>query len=239
MESAPSSNRFRRRSVVGGAVIAVGVALVATLSLTVHASPNSDSGSSLPAQPVAAAVPAADVLPKAPLPAAEPALAAAAWTAEHPPPPPPLPVPAALPNPASYRELTDIGRVRIPKTGVDEVMREGVEQMVIDAGPAHWPGTPVPGGWGNLVLAGHRSTKTAPFLRNGELVPGDEIILGDTTGSYYYVVTSVDVLPATALWIVDQHPGRTLTIFTCHPIGSAAERLVVRAELRSRPRPQT
>ena len=37
----------------------------------------------------------------------------------------------------------------------------------------------------------------------------------------------VEVVPNTAMWIVDQHPGRTLTIFTCHPIGSSAERLVV------------
>ena len=37
--------------------------------------------------------------------------------------------------------------------------------------------------------------------------------------------------------LIDQHAGRTLTIFTCHPIGSSAERLVVHAELRTRPRP--
>ena len=44
-----------------------------------------------------------------------------------------------------------------------------VEQMVIDAGPAHWPGTAEFGGWGNVVLAGHRSSHTEPFLRNAEL----------------------------------------------------------------------
>ena len=48
---------------------------------------------------------------------------------------------------------------------------------------------------------------------------------------------TIEVVPNTALWIVDQHEGRSLTIFTCHPIGSSAERLVVRADLRTRPRP--
>lgn len=171
------------------------------------------------------------------IPPTDAAVAAAAWTAEHPPPPPPLPVPAPLPDPAAHRDLVEIGRIQIPKTGVDQPVREGVEQMVIDAGPAHWPGTAAFGGWGNVVLAGHRTSHTEPFLRNGELAPGDDIVLSDPTGSYHYTVTSVEVVPNTALWIVDQHEGRSLTIFTCHPIGSSAERLVVRADLRTRPRP--
>ena len=87
------------------------------------------------------------------------------------------------------------------------------------------------------MLAGHRTTHTEPFLRVAELAPGDEIILSDSIGTYTYHVTGIEVVPNTALWIVDQHPGRTLTIFTCHPIGSSAERLVVHAELMSTPRP--
>lgn len=183
----------------------------------------------------AAAAVAADLPASAPT--LDAALAAAAWKAQHPPPPPPLPVPAPLPARWGERALVEIGQVQIPKIGVDQVVREGVEQVVIDAGPAHWPGTAEFGAWGNVVLAGHRSTKTSPFLRNGELVPGDEILLRDATGSYHYSVTAVEVVPATAMWIIDQHEGRTLTIFTCHPIGSSAQRLIVRAALTSRARP--
>ena len=79
--------------------------------------------------------------------------------------------------------------------------------MVIDAGPAHWPGTAAFGSWGNVVLAGHRTTHTEPFLRVAELAPGDEIILSDAIGTYTYHVTGVEVVPNTALWIVDQQPG--------------------------------
>jgi sortase A len=173
--------------------------------------------------------------------AVEPSLAVAAATPPEPPAPPnpvpPLPTPAPLPGRWSRVALTDIGRIQIPKIGVDDVVREGVEQMVIDAGPAHWPGTAAFGSWGNVVLAGHRSTNTSPFLRVAELAPGDEIILSDTTGTYTYHVTGTEIVPNTALWIVDQHPGRTLTIFTCHPIGSAAQRFIVRAQLMSTPHP--
>ncbi|MGZ4755347.1 MAG: class E sortase, partial [Acidimicrobiia bacterium] len=120
---------------------------------------------------------------------------------------------------------------------LDQTVHEGIEQMVIDAGPAHWPGTAAFGSWGNVVLAGHRTTHTEPFLRAAELAPGDEIILSDAVGTYTYHVTGIEVVPNTALSIVDQHPGRTLTIFTCHPIGSSAQRLVVHAQLMSAPRP--
>jgi sortase A len=173
--------------------------------------------------------------------AVEPALATAAATPATPPPPPspvpPLPVPAGMPNPSNQVALTDFGRIQIPKIAVDQVVREGIEQMVIDAGPAHWPGTAAFGSWGNVVLAGHRSSHTSPFLRVAELAPGDEIILSDAVGTYTYHVSRTEVVPNTALSIVDQHPGRALTIFTCHPIGSSAERFVVYAQLMSAPRP--
>ncbi len=147
-----------------------------------------------------------------------------------------LPTPAPLPGRWDKVPLTDIGRIQIPRTGLDQPVREGVEQMVIDAGPAHWRGTAAFGAWGNVVIAGHRSLHTEPFLRNAGLQPGDEIILSDATGAYWYRVTGNEVVDESALWIVDQHPGRTLTIFTCHPIGSSALRLVTRAELTSAPR---
>lgn len=206
----------------------------AVLITLVATAPN--AGSTLNARR-ARAVSASPTLAHAPTPAADAALTAAAWSAAHPPPPPPLPVPAPLPDQSATRALVEIGRIQIPKTGLDQTVREGVEQMVIDQGPAHWPGTAAFGGWGNVVLAGHRSTHTEPFLRNAELTAGDEILLSDSTGIYHYAVSSVEVVPASALWIVDQHPGRALTIFTCHPIGSSAERLVVHAELTSRSRP--
>lgn len=226
----------RRRVVLG--VTALVVASTATVAIV--ATTTSESATTLSVRRAAARE---SVLPEVPavapavVPTADAGIAAAVWDLAHPPPPPPLPVPAALPNPSAPSDLVEIGRIQIPKTGVDEAIREGVEQVVIDHGPAHWPGTAEIGGWGNLVLAGHRSIHTAPFLRNGELVAGDAIVLSDSTGTYRYAVTRVEVVDPTALWIVDQHPGRTLTIFTCHPIGSSAQRLVVWADLVSRPRP--
>lgn len=232
MGMAGTSGRSRRRAAVG-LVVALGLGIAGAAGIVAA---TVDSSSASPTQFVRSASRLPEALPQAALPSTDAAVASAAWSAAHPPPPPPLPIPSGLPDPSAPRALVEIGRIQIPKTGVDQAVREGVEQVVIDAGPAHWPGTAEFGGWGNVVLAGHRSTHSEPFLRNAELAAGDEILLSDSTGTYHYAVTSVEVLPNTAMWIVDQHEGRSLTIFTCHPIGSSAERLVVRAELKTRAR---
>lgn len=237
-----------RRSLLVSFVVAVVVAVAAVLVAPAQtagpghtarlraASAVAPTSSTRAPEPAAGPVAGAALAAAAPaaVPAVDPALATAALP---PPPPPPLPDPAPLPNPSARVPLVEVGHIAIPKIGVDQAIREGVEQMVIDAGVAHWPGTASPGGWGNVVLAGHRSSHTEPFRRNGELAPGDVIVLSDATGSYTYHVTNVQVVANTALWIVDQHPGRTLTIFTCHPIGSSAQRLIVQAELVSPHRP--
>ena len=84
-----------------------------------------------------------------------------------------------------------------------------------------------------MVLAGHRVTHTHPFRYIDQLVPGDDIIVRDATGTYTYKVTSSQVVTPDQLWIVDQTPGRTITLFACHPPGSATYRYVVHGTLAS------
>jgi sortase A len=135
------------------------------------------------------------------------------------------------PDPHAAVPVVPIGEISIPKIGVAVSFAEGVTLTVIDRGPGHWPGTAAPGGWGNVVIAAHRTSHGGPFLRIGELVPGDQIVLHDVNGTFVYGVTGIEVVTPDALWIVDQHPGRTLTLFACHPIGSASQRIVVHGEL--------
>jgi sortase A len=135
----------------------------------------------------------------------------------------PIPARAGLPT---------LGRIMIPAIGLDQPLYEGIAQYFIDAGPTHWPGTALPGAPGNLVIAGHRTTHTHPFYAIANLHPGDSIIIRTNGGrTYTYRVDQQFVVPNTALWIKDPLPGFRMTIFTCHPIGSSAERLVTRATL--------
>jgi sortase A len=110
-------------------------------------------------------------------------------------------------------------------------MYEGVSLTVIDRGPGHWPGTAMPGGFGNVVIAGHRTTNSRPFRNIDQLEVGDEIILRTDAGTFVYRVSGTRVVEEHEMWIVDQRPGYTVTLFACHPPGSAQYRYVVFGEL--------
>ena len=146
---------------------------------------------------------------------------------------PPLPVPDGPPVDARADvTVVAVGRISIPAIGLDHEIYEGVWLTVIDVGPGHWPGTPMPGGYGNSVFAGHRVTRSHPFFDLDRLVAGDEIVFTMVDGTrHVYRVTEQFIVEPRDLWIVDQAPGRTLTLFACHPKGSARQRIVVRAAL--------
>jgi sortase A len=147
---------------------------------------------------------------------------------------PPLPAPEAAPaDPYENVPIVAIGEIEIPKIGLVHTMYEGVSLTVVNHGPGHWPGTPMPGGYGNMVFAGHRTTYTKPFRNIDQLVAGDQIIFRTDQGTFTYRVTSTEVVHWDDVWIVDQHPGRTVTLFACHPPGSAEFRFVVFGELVS------
>ncbi|HUF34204.1 MAG TPA: class E sortase [Acidimicrobiales bacterium] len=124
-----------------------------------------------------------------------------------------------------------IGRIEIPKLGLDAALNQGIALTSIDRGPSHWPGTALPGQAGNTVVAGHRVTKTRPFREIHRLEIGDEMILTGEQGRFVYRVNATDVVTPDALYIVDQTPEPTATIFACHPPGSARYRYVVTFDL--------
>jgi sortase A len=144
-----------------------------------------------------------------------------------------LPTPAAPPSdPYAPRQPVQLGRIVIPAIHLDQPFFEGVDQAAFAHGVGHWPGSAAPGGWGNAVFGGHRVTQTHPFLNTDQLKPGDEIDFVMLSGwTYVYKVTNVFVVAQTALWIKDQKPGRTVTLFTCNPKGSATQRLVTNGVL--------
>lgn len=149
-----------------------------------------------------------------------------------PPPGPRLPEPIPIP-PDSYapEPVVAIGSIEIPKIGLKHRMYQGVTLHNIDRGPSHWTGSAMPGEMGNTVVAGHRSTLTEPFRRINELVPGDAVVFTvNGTRSTYRVTNHFIVRPEDS-WIADQTPAYTGTLYACHPIGSMAERYVVRLVL--------
>lgn len=127
---------------------------------------------------------------------------------------------------------TEIGNLRIPAIGIDEQVRSGVAMSVIDRGVAHWSGTSTPGGAGNVVLAGHRTTNSRPFRDLDKLDRGDLVFMTDGSGfEVIYRVSSTYIVDPNDLWITYDSPTPSLTMFACHPKGSARFRIVVKADL--------
>jgi len=131
-------------------------------------------------------------------------------------------------------------RIKIPKIGVDVVVVEGTTPAALKAGAGHYRGTPLPCEIGNVAIAGHRTTYGKPFNQLDRLGPGDKIALATPVGTCEYEVT--DRAPSPNPFTVDpgniaivaNTPGeRNLTLTTCHPKGSAKQRLVIRAHLVS------
>jgi sortase A len=149
---------------------------------------------------------------------------------------PPPTVPTTEPAPAApiVANGDSVGIIDIPKIGLSKAFVEGVNVDDLRNGPGHYPGTPFPGQVGNAAVAGHRTTYGAPFENLDQLVEGDEIRVQTLQGEFRYKVSErgpyvVDPDDSSPL---DEAPNAaTLTLTTCDPKYSAAQRLIVKANL--------
>jgi sortase A len=224
--------RFLRRLALGGSVsrgdkFLVGATLAAVIgvvgaavSLIPEASTQTAEASDLPTlaiEPSTTTTLAPTTTTMAPAPAPETT--------------PVAPPPAKAAN--APAPIVQVGEIQIPKIGLNHKVFEGISLTVINKGPGHWPGSAMPGQLGNAVFAGHRTTYSKPFNKLNELVPGDEIIFHTADGTFVYTMTKTEIVKPTDVWIVDPTPDATITLFACHPPGSARQRIVVRGVFKS------
>jgi len=121
-------------------------------------------------------------------------------------------------------------RIKIPAIGLDTVVVEGTTPSALRAGAGHYPQTPLPCEGGNVSIAGHRTTYGRPFGNVDQLKPGDTIELTTPIGGcVYQVAKDPFVVAPTDMSVIDPTAERSLTLTTCHPKGSAAQRLIIRA----------
>ena len=127
-----------------------------------------------------------------------------------------------------------IGKIVIPSIGVSEYVVEGTDADNLRKGPGHYQDTPLPGQKGTSAIAGHRTTYGAPFRKLNELDRNDRIILEMPYGTFVYRVDKTQVVDDSALWVTRPvgHPQLVLT--ACHPLYSAAQRIVAFARLTER-----
>ena len=148
-----------------------------------------------------------------------------------------------------------IAILRIPRlgNGYHFVVVEGTGYEDLKKGPGHYPGTALPGQVGNFAVAGHRTTYEAPFNRIDAIRNGDEIVLETQSMWFTYKVENIPAgkgYPAVPYQEIvdpsdvavsypvpdqpdpDKKPSLKLLTFTsCNPKYSAAQRIVVHAQL--------
>ena len=124
-------------------------------------------------------------------------------------------------------------RIIIPDLDVDVVVVEGITASALRAGAGHYPDTPLPCEIGNVGIAGHRTTYGRPFHNVDLLRPGMEVTLQTPIGECTYEITEEPfaVSPKQVEVVANTPDEATLTLTTCHPKGSARQRLIVKATM--------
>ncbi len=126
-----------------------------------------------------------------------------------------------------------VGTISIPRLGVGYTVVQGTDELSLEKGPGHYPGTALPGVGRTVAIAGHRTTYLAPFRRINELRRGDRITVRMPYGRFTYRVQRTQIVKPSALWVTDDVGYDRLVLSACHPLYSAAQRIIVFARLQS------
>ena len=131
------------------------------------------------------------------------------------------------------KEGQPIGRIRIPKIGANFVVVQGTAAAPLRKGPGHYPKTSFPGLRGTVAIAGHRTTYLAPFRKVNQLRRGNRVVVDMPYGRFTYRVQRTQIVPPTALWVTRNKRYDRLVLSACHPLYSAAKRIIVFGRLVS------
>lgn len=128
-----------------------------------------------------------------------------------------------------------LGRLEIPRLGLSVMVVEGVSESSLKVAAGHIPGTPYPHQSGNVGIAAHRDT----FFRGLRKIRKDDVIsLSTLNGEFRYAVDFTRIVAPEDVEVLNQPPGRMLTLVTCYPFyytGPAPQRFIVRARQAEQP----
>lgn len=124
-------------------------------------------------------------------------------------------------------------RLVIPQMNLDGMVHEGRYASTLKKGIWRRPHTSTPDKGGNTVLVAHRFTYRSPsiFYHLDKLKTGDKFSLFWNEKEYIYQVREVKVVEPTDVYVEDNTKEPILTLYTCTPMWTAKQRLVVVANL--------
>jgi sortase A len=127
-------------------------------------------------------------------------------------------------------EGAPIGRIKIPRVGLDMIVVNGTDADTLKRGPGRYLGSFMPGEGELVYLAGHRTTYSAPFSHIDALRPGDRVTLAMPYGSFEYRIARSVVVSATATDVLRSRGDEVLALQSCHPRFFATHRFIAYAK---------
>jgi sortase A len=128
------------------------------------------------------------------------------------------------------------------RVNVNVLVVEGTTLAALEAGAGHYADTPFPCERGNVGIAGHRTTYGRPFNKINYMRAGDTVdLITPFARCTYRVVRPFDghanpwTVQPNNYSVVSQQgalgTGHWLTLTSCNPLGSDAERIILRLRL--------
>ena len=139
-----------------------------------------------------------------------------------------------------------IGRLRVPRMGVNMILVNGTDHDTLRKGPGRDLRTFMPGQNRLVYIAGHRTTYLAPFshidaIRRGDdgrfspdavrMRSGDRVTIQVPYGTFIYTVTHHRIVAATDLSVLRSPRYEVVELQACHPRFFATHRYIVYARL--------
>jgi len=124
-----------------------------------------------------------------------------------------------------------IAQIVAPAMGLDSIVVSGTAVSDLRKGPGHYTDSAPLCSTGNAAIAGHRTTYGSPFGDIANLKFGDEIRVNTPYGNCIYTVTKRFIVEPSDTGVVKDQGDNRLTLTSCHPKYSAAQRYIVVAKL--------
>jgi sortase A len=139
----------------------------------------------------------------------------------------------ADPKDKKSKPIPKENKLVIPQMGLDATINEGRYASTLRNGLWHRPLSSTPDKGGNTVIVGHRFTYRGPaiFYHLDKLKVNDEFAVLWNGKRLNYKVREVKVVEPTAVEIENNTDEPILTLYTCTPMWTAKQRLVVVSDL--------
>jgi len=122
-----------------------------------------------------------------------------------------------------------LGRIVVPRMGLDMVVVNGTDEETLKKGPGHYLGSALPGQGQLVYIAGHRTTYLAPFSKIDQLHKGDRVTIVMPYATFVYRVSGYRIVPADDLKVLRSPGHEVLELQACHPRFFATHRFIAYA----------